>query len=53
MLHPPMGELLDLVAAGALKAVAGGVYPLSDAKQAHIDIRSRSTVGKLVLDPTR
>jgi len=31
----------------------GGEYALSDAAQAHIDIRSRRTTGKLVLDPAR
>jgi NADPH2:quinone reductase len=46
-----MSELFALVAQGRLRAVAGGEYPLSRARQAHEDLRARNTVGKLVLDP--
>ena len=53
MLHGPMRELLQLVSEGTLRPIVGGEYALSDARQAHIDIRSRGTVGKLVLDPAR
>ena len=49
-LRPAMEELLDLHAAGRLHAVDGGRYPLEHARQAHEDIASRSTQGKLVLD---
>jgi len=48
-----MTELLDLVAKGSLRAVAGGEYPLSQARRAHEDLRARRTTGKLVLDPSR
>jgi len=48
-----MTELFELVAAGRLRAVPGGEYPLSQARQAHEDLRARRTVGKLVLDPSR
>ncbi len=48
-----MAELFRLVADGRLRAVAGGEYPLSEARRAHEDLRSRRTVGKLVLDPSR
>jgi NADPH2:quinone reductase len=48
-----MTELFDLVARGALRAVAGGEYPLSQARLAHEDLRARRTAGKLVLDPSR
>jgi len=48
-----MTELFSLVAEGRLRAVAGGEYPLSEARRAHEDLRSRRTVGKLVLDPSR
>jgi len=44
-------ELLGAVAAKELEVVIGEVYPLSDARRAHEDIRSRRTAGKLVLDP--
>jgi NADPH2:quinone reductase len=53
LVNRAMTELFDLVAAGRLRAVAGGEYPLSEARRAHEDIRSRRTVGKLVLDPSR
>ena len=44
-------ELFDLVLAGKLKAIPGGEYALSDARGAHEALRSRRTVGKLLLDP--
>jgi len=53
MLAGPLAELLDLTAAGTLKPLVGGDYPMSDVATAHNDLRSRKTVGKLVLDPTR
>jgi NADPH2:quinone reductase len=49
-LRPAMEELLDLHRAGRLHAVDGGRYPLEHARQAHEDIASRRTQGKLVLD---
>jgi NADPH2:quinone reductase len=48
-----MTELFDLASTGALRAVAGGEYPLSQARKAHEDLRARRTTGKLVLDPSR
>ncbi|MGN6473644.1 MAG: quinone oxidoreductase family protein [Mycobacteriales bacterium] len=53
MIHEPMAEMLDLVAEGKLSPVVGATYPLGEAKQAHEDLRSRRSTGKLVLDPTR
>jgi NADPH:quinone reductase len=47
-----IAELLGAVAAGELEVVIGGVYPLSEARQAHEDIAARRTQGKLLLDPT-
>jgi NADPH:quinone reductase len=49
-LLPAMEELLSLTQAGRLHAVRGGRYSLADAAQAHRDLRSRKTTGKLVLD---
>ncbi len=46
-----MAELFELVSAGKIRVVAGGEYPLADARKAHEDIRSRGTSGKLVLNP--
>ena len=47
-----MDELLDLHAAGRLRALDGGRYPLAAARQAHEDLGARRTTGKLVLDTT-
>ncbi|MFJ7212243.1 zinc-binding alcohol dehydrogenase family protein [Amycolatopsis sp. NPDC098790] len=44
-------ELFDLVIQNKLKAIPGGEFPLSDARGAHEALRSRKTVGKLLLDP--
>jgi NADPH2:quinone reductase len=49
-LGPAMEELLSLAGSGALRAVDGGRYPLERAAEAHRALRSRGTVGKLVLD---
>ena len=43
--------ILDLVAAGTIKAIVGGTYPLADAAEAHRALRARSSVGKLVVLP--
>jgi NADPH2:quinone reductase len=51
MFDVPACELLDMVAAGDLRTVLGGTYPLAAARRAHEDIRARRTTGKLVLDP--
>lgn len=48
-----VAELLGAVASGELEVVVGGVYPLSDARQAHEDIAARKTQGKLLLDTSR
>jgi NADPH2:quinone reductase len=52
MLHEPMAEMLAMVADGRLRPQTGDTYPMSRAREAHEALRSRSTVGKLVLDPT-
>jgi NADPH:quinone reductase len=49
-LAPIMEELLSLASSGGLVVLDGGHYPLAQARQAHEDIRSRRTAGKLVLD---
>jgi NADPH2:quinone reductase len=51
MLAEPVRELLALVAAGELRPVVGGTYPLSEARRAHEDMRARKTTGKLLIDP--
>ena len=52
MLGDPLRDLLDRAAGGELRTVAGGTYPLSQARRAHEDIQSRRTSGKLVIDPS-
>jgi NADPH2:quinone reductase len=52
LLQPQMAELLGMVEAGTLKPQVGGTYPLADAAAAHEALRSRGSIGKLVLDTT-
>jgi NADPH2:quinone reductase len=47
-----MAEMFTLVAEGDLRTVTGGVHPLAQAREAHEALRSRGTIGKLVIDPT-
>jgi NADPH2:quinone reductase len=48
-----LAELFQLVADGTLRVVPGGEYGLSEVRRAHEDLRSRRSIGKLVLDPRR
>jgi len=43
-------EVFDAITAGTVHITVGGKYPLSNASQAHHDIESRATSGKLLLD---
>ncbi len=52
MLSGPLTELMRMVVDGDLEPIVHGTYPLSEARRAHTDIRSRATTGKLVLDPS-
>ena len=51
MIAAPLQDLFTRVISGDLRVVEGAVYPLSEARRAHEDLRARKTVGKLVLDP--
>ena len=53
LLREPVATLLDMLADGRLRAVVGATYPLADAAEAHRELLSRRSVGKLVLDPRR
>jgi NADPH2:quinone reductase len=53
LLRRGIEELLSAAASGELRAVIGGVYPLSEVRRAHEEIASRRTQGKLLLDPSR
>jgi NADPH:quinone reductase-like Zn-dependent oxidoreductase len=47
------GDLFEKIREGKLSVDITGRYPLDAAAQAHIDIESRRTSGKLLLDPRR
>jgi NADPH2:quinone reductase len=51
MVNEPLQDLFARTASGDLRVVEGPVYPLSEARRAHEDLRARRTTGKLVLDP--
>jgi NADPH2:quinone reductase len=53
VLRRGIGELLGAAASGELRAVIGGVYPMSEVRKAHEEIAGRKTQGKLLLDPSR
>jgi NADPH:quinone reductase len=44
-------EIFTLIETGQLKVSIGNRYPLADAAQAHLDLESRTTTGKLLLLP--
>ncbi len=50
MMRSALDDLFGLLREGRLRTVVGGHYPLDQARRAHEDLRSRRTVGKLVLD---
>jgi NADPH:quinone reductase len=52
LLREGIGEILGAAAAGELKAVIGGVRPLSEARAVHEDLAARRTQGKILLDPS-
>ncbi|MDG4884743.1 quinone oxidoreductase [Mesorhizobium sp. WSM4884] len=51
LLRARTGQLFDWIARGDLKVRIGGIYPLAEAAQAHADMESRATTGKLLLIP--
>ncbi|MGV1036790.1 MAG: quinone oxidoreductase family protein [Candidatus Nanopelagicales bacterium] len=46
-----MTELFELAEQGRVRAIPGGEFPLAGARSAHEALRSRKTVGKLLLNP--
>src|SRR5688500_16930915 len=48
MLNEAMDELLPMVAEGTLRPVVGGRYPMTAVREAHQDLLSRRSTGKLV-----
>jgi len=53
MMEEPLHDLFKRAARGELVAQLGNTYALSDVRQAHEDLQSRRTTGKLLLDPSR
>jgi NADPH:quinone reductase len=53
LLRGVLDDLFGMVSSGRLRAIAGGEYPLAEARRAHEDLRARRTTGKLTLDPSR
>jgi NADPH:quinone reductase len=51
LFHARTAQLFDWIVDGRLRIRIGGEYPLADAAQAHADMESRKTTGKLVLVP--
>jgi NADPH2:quinone reductase len=52
MFEAALNDLFARVARHELEVVVGRTYPLSQAAQAHVDLRERRTTGKLLLDPS-
>jgi NADPH2:quinone reductase len=52
MVDEALADLYDRAARGELRAVVGATYPLSEARQAQIDLAERRTTGKVLLDPS-
>lgn len=44
-------KVFDLIKQGTLKVRIGAKYPLSEARQAHLDLEARKTTGKILLRP--
>jgi NADPH2:quinone reductase len=51
MIDEALADLFGRAARGELRAVVGATYPLSQARQAQIDLAERRTTGKVLLDP--
>jgi NADPH2:quinone reductase len=53
LFHDVIAELFAMIAAGTLRPVIGARFGLSEAVQAHTQMRSRGSTGKITLDPQR
>jgi NADPH2:quinone reductase len=51
LLRAGIADLFGAAAAGELRAVIGGVHPLSEASRVHEEMAARRTQGKQLLDP--
>ena len=52
MVDEALADLFARAERGELRAILGATYPLSQARQAQIDLAERRTTGKVVLDPS-
>jgi NADPH:quinone reductase len=52
MVDEALADLYERAGRGELRAVVGATYPLSEARQAQIDLAERRTTGKVLLDPS-
>jgi NADPH2:quinone reductase len=52
MIDEALRDLFERAVRGELRAVVGATYPLSEARQAQIDLAERRTTGKVLLDPS-
>jgi NADPH:quinone reductase len=48
---PSLREVLGWISSGDLQLTIGATYPLESAAEAHADLESRKTTGKLLLNP--
>jgi len=53
LFHDVIAELFTMIAAGTLRPVIGARFGLSQAVEAHTQMRSRGSTGKITLDPQR
>ncbi len=53
MVAAALEDLYARAAAGRLRVVVGATYPLTEARQAQVDLAARRTQGKLLLDVSR
>lgn len=51
LLRAGVEEIFSAAAAGEVRAVIGGVHPLSEARRVHEELAARRTTGKLLFDP--
>ena len=46
-----LAEVVELVAAGRIKPVVTGTYPLEEAESIHQRLRKQEIIGRVVLEP--
>ena len=46
-----LAEVVELVAAGRIKPIVTGIYPLEEAEVIHQRLRKQEIIGRVVLEP--